>query len=159
MKQGWCDSQGGREHTHGVGRNHGNYLGRNYGNYLGRNQERFILKLMSSHHASHSLLSAVPTWIDHVHMRTVLSALPLLCALAGGYCWWLGTGHQMPQSGPRKANREGGGRREGGREEGRGRREGGREEGGGRREGGREEGGGRQRWREGGKKGGRGEGR
>ena len=45
-------------------------------------------------------------------MRTVPSALPLLCALAGGSCWWLETGHQMPQSGPRKADREGGGRME-----------------------------------------------
>ena len=64
-------------------------------------------------------------------MYTVPSALPLLCALAGGSCWWLETGHQMPQSGPRKADREGGGRRDRGREvreeregEGRERREG-----------------------------------
>ena len=92
-----------------------------------------------------------------MHMCTVLSALPLLCALAGGYCWWLETGHQMPQSGPRKADREGGRRREGGREEGRGRK-GGRKRGGRgetEMEGGREEGregGGRDRGREGGKK-------
>ena len=65
-------------------------------------------------------------------MRTVPSALPLLCVLAGGSCWWLETGHQMPQSAPRKADREGGGdrdgRREGGKKGGRGEWREGREE-------------------------------